>query len=399
MKSGTFPRYMAVAGSFLMMALLHPMLQTCFSLFLVPVTTDLGIQRSAFSLCTSIVALMGFLFSAQAAKWLSGNNAKTVLLLCITGLGLSYASYGFANRPIHLYISALLVGMFSCGAMSLPISIILTRWFPKSSGTVIAIAFAGSGIGGSVMTPLLTYHIANCGWRKTFLLAGIIVMLMGLLIGCVFLSFPEQQVKKGDHEYLQGQYDALHELYRNIWFRIYLIGIFFMAFVAFAGIGQLAACLTDRYSETFSAAVLSFMLICLTPAKMVLGSLYDKKGIRYGAFYVQGACIISMLMLAADIPVWLVWPMAIIFAVGNCCGTVSPPVLTGALFGGKLYAPILGVVNAACMLGNMMGPLVVSAVYDYLGSYRMAWLLCAALSVAALVCVVAASKNICRIDV
>lgn len=57
MKRYKLSRYLAVTGGFILMALLHPMLLTCFSLFLIPVTRDLGVQRSAFSLCTSIVAM------------------------------------------------------------------------------------------------------------------------------------------------------------------------------------------------------------------------------------------------------------------------------------------------------------------------------------------------------
>ena len=47
-----------VFGGFIIMALLHSMLQTCFSLFLVPVTEGMGIARTQFSLCTSIVAIV-----------------------------------------------------------------------------------------------------------------------------------------------------------------------------------------------------------------------------------------------------------------------------------------------------------------------------------------------------
>lgn len=393
MERNKISRYLAVAGGFLMMALLHSMLQTCFSLFLVPVTEDLGIKRSAFSLCTSIVAMLGFLMSTQMAKWLSGKHAKKIFLLCITGLGLAYASYGLARHPVHLYGSAIFVGLFSCGATSLPISIILTRWFPESSGTVIAIACAGSGIGGSVITPILSDLIAGHGWQKSFGFAGMVMVLFGLLIAVTLLRFPKQEAGGGNEKSLQEKDHTLRSLFRNAYFKIYLIGIFLMGFVAFAGIGQLAACLTDRYSESFSAAVLSFMLICLTPAKIILGLLYDKKGVRFSTFYVQGACVLSMLMLAADLPSWLAWPMAVVFAIGNCCGTVSPPVLTASIFRGKYYGPVLGVVNAACLLGNVVGPLVVSGMYDYFGSYRLAWLLCALFSFVALLCVLVTQKS------
>ena len=42
--------FVIVLGGFIIMALLHSMLQTCFSLFLVPVTEGMGVTRTQFSL-------------------------------------------------------------------------------------------------------------------------------------------------------------------------------------------------------------------------------------------------------------------------------------------------------------------------------------------------------------
>lgn len=394
MKRYELSRYLAVTGGLILMALLHPMLQTCFSLFLIPVTRDMGVQRSAFSLCTSIVAMLGFLMSAQMGRWLSGKHARKVLLFCVLGLGASYASYGLAGKPIHLYVSAILVGLFSCGATSLPISMILTKWFPESAGTTVSVACAGSGIGGAVFTPVLSQLLENYGWQKTFISAGAAMMLLGIPTAALLLRFPKQKETETPGEAVQERQKTPKGLYRKFYFKIYLLGIFLMAFVAFAGIGQLSAYLTDRYSEPFSSSVLSFMLFCLTPAKIILGLLYDKKGIQFSTFYVQGACTISMLMLGSDVSEWLIRPMAIVFAVGNCCGTVSPPVLTSAIFGTRYYGPVLGIVNAACMLGNMVGPLAVSAMYDHFGSYRLAWQLCALFSLGALVCILFVKRSV-----
>ena len=60
--------FVIVFGGFIIMALLHSMLQTCFSLFLVPVTEGMGIARTQFSLCTSIVAIVMMIISPKMGK-------------------------------------------------------------------------------------------------------------------------------------------------------------------------------------------------------------------------------------------------------------------------------------------------------------------------------------------
>mgnify|MGYP007063155599 FL=1 len=62
--------FVVVLGGFIIMALLHSMLQTCFSLFLVPVTEGMGVARTQFSLCTSVVAIVTMIVSPKMGKML-----------------------------------------------------------------------------------------------------------------------------------------------------------------------------------------------------------------------------------------------------------------------------------------------------------------------------------------
>ncbi|MEE0410051.1 MAG: MFS transporter, partial [Clostridia bacterium] len=109
--------FVIVLGGFIIMALLHSMLQTCFSLFLVPVTEGMGVTRTQFSLCTSVVAIVTMFVSPKMGKLLGKKNTRTIFTLCVAGMGLSYATYSFATEIWHMYISAALVGAFSCGAV------------------------------------------------------------------------------------------------------------------------------------------------------------------------------------------------------------------------------------------------------------------------------------------
>ena len=102
-----------VIGGFLIMALLHSMLQTCFSLFLLPVTGDMHISTTAFSGCSSIVAIASMFAAPKIGKLMEHSKIiKKLMILCIIGMGLSYASYSLATSIIHMYISAVFLGIF-----------------------------------------------------------------------------------------------------------------------------------------------------------------------------------------------------------------------------------------------------------------------------------------------
>jgi Sugar phosphate permease len=170
-----FYGWIVVAGGFVLMAVLHSMLQTCFSLFVVPVTTDMQISRSAFGICNTVIMVVTMLLSPYMGRWLAGKNTRGIFTGCVVGLGLSYASYSLAQATWHFYVSAALVGIFSCGAIVLPLSIIITNWFHKARGTAISIALAGSGIGGAIISPILTHFIQTDGWRSSFVIFGIVM--------------------------------------------------------------------------------------------------------------------------------------------------------------------------------------------------------------------------------
>lgn len=393
--------FIIVLGGFIIMALLHSMLQTCFSLFLVPVTQKMDVLRTQFSICSSVVAIVTMIVSPKMGKLLGGGNTRKVFTLCVAGMGLSYASYGLATQIWHMYISAAFVGAFSCGAVAMPVSIIIANWFKKGRGTAMSIALAGSGIGGTVITPILNHMINTYGVSMAFFVFGGAMLLIEVPIA-FFVMKPrpedmglrpygadeeETDDKKKKASKPTVEIDVtLDELKKQPFFYIYLLGILAMCICGYGSLTQLSASLTDAYDSNFSAVIISFFLLILTPAKISLGWMYDKLGSKFGTVYVMSVYAVAFLMLAFitnSRP--LMYVMAICYSIGVSSGTVSPSVVTAATFGSKDYGAIYGFVNFFAMAAMVVGGPSIAAVYDMTGSYRVAWIACAILSVVSIV--------------
>lgn len=402
--------WMVVWGGFFIMALLHSMIQTCFSLFLTPVSQEMHTSRTAFSLCTSLVAIATVVLAPTMGRLLDRSRfTRPIFLLCIVGMGLSYASYSLARNVYHMYVSAIFVGIFSCGAVSMPVSILIVKWFKKSRGLALSIALAGSGIGGSVITPILSRLIADQGWRAAFLLLGLVMIILEVPIAFFFMKpLPEDGSARpygacendtggtGLRDYQELQADIpLSELKRQPFFYLYLMGMFAVCFVGYGSLSHLALHLTDVYNATFSNAIISFFLLILTPAKIGLGWIYDKIGAKVGTIFVMSFHAVSFLMLQVTGNESLMWIMAVFFAIGISNGTVAPSVVTAALFGTREYGTIFGYVYSFCMLGMVLGSPFIAAVYDLTGTYRLAWAACFALCLLSIVSLVYADMR-CR---
>ena len=399
--------FVIVLGGFIIMALLHSMLQTCFSLFLVPVTEGMGVTRTQFSLCTSVVAIVTMFVSPKMGKLLGKKNTRTIFTLCVAGMGLSYATYSFATEIWHMYISAALVGAFSCGAVVMPVSIIISNWFEKGRGTAMSIALAGSGLGGTVITPILNNLIASQGYSRAFLIFGILMVVIEVPIAFFVMRpspadmglepFGHNSVDKASSGKKKETVEVnvtLAELKKQPFFYIYLLGIFAMCVCGYGSLGQLSAALTDSYGATFSAAIVSFFLLVLTPAKISLGWIYDKFGSKIGTIYVMAVYGIAFLLLAfvTDNPM-VMDAMAVCFSIGISSGTVSPSVVTAATFGSKDYGAIFGFVNIFSMAAMIVGSPAIAAVYDFAGSYKFAWITCFVLSILSIICLVYADMR------
>jgi MFS family permease len=395
--------WVVVAGGFFIMALIHSMIQTCFSLFMIPVMEDMQVNRTAFSLCTGLMAIATTLLAPAMGRWLTGPHAGRLFVGCILGLGLSYASYSLAGSMAQMYISAVFVGAFYCGSAALPVSIILVNWFRRARGLAISISLAGSGVGGAFITPILTNMIAGEGWRFAFMAFGAAIILIEVPVaGLLMKAHPEDigMVSYGQGS-SQADYDEveldlpLPTLLRQPFFYVYLIGMFAVSFVGYGSLAHLSVYLTETYSPAFSNAIVSFFLLLLTPAKIALGWIYDKLGARLANVIVMSLHAASFLILQVGGGETGMWIMAACFAIGISNGTVAPPVTTAAFFGCKEYGTIFGFVYAFCMMGMVLGSPTLALIYDTTGSYRLAWAACFALSLLTIACMIMAEAG-CR---
>ena len=165
-------RWLIVLCGFFIMFAGFTIINSLHSLFMLPVTNELGISRTTFSIILSIGGFGVALASPFMGKLLTRGNMKLIMSTCVILAGLGFMSYSLADSAIHFGIVAFLIGICIAGFSNIPISIMLTNWFNEKKGMAMGIAFAGSGIGAAVLSPILSSLILNYGWRTTYIIAG-----------------------------------------------------------------------------------------------------------------------------------------------------------------------------------------------------------------------------------
>lgn len=167
-------------------ALTSPIINATATQYLISVTEEFNVSRSAFTLSSTLVALVGVFVSPLWGKIYSVKKRFSLIFtLTALGFGIAYMSYSLAQNILQFYISAVILGFFWAGACFMPVSMLITAWFDKMRGLAMSITLAGIGFGGSILAPIINYFITNYGWRTCYRYVGIII----IVISCPVIFF------------------------------------------------------------------------------------------------------------------------------------------------------------------------------------------------------------------
>lgn len=383
-KKGIFYGWWIVVACTLIMGTFFTLLLSCLSLFTVPICEDLGISRSAFSTFSTILSVMGMILSPIAGKLCATKNTRMIMTGTLIIGVIGYIGISFVQNVGLLYALAVIIGFGSSFCTTVPIAVILTRWFVKARGTAMSITFAGSSIGAMILSPIISKIIADTSWRAAIRYLGIGMLVV--LVPLVFLIIRTKPEDKGlkalgaDEAPAAGTGSApandvglpLKELQKKPIFWIYVLAIFIML-LTMGAMYHMAAHVSMIVDAAAAAKFVSIFSLIAIGGKLLMGAVFDKSltgGILLGT--VSMALCFVFLLIAKNFTMLL--PVALFYGLGSAHATIFPPTLTGRFFGSKYYGEIFGFVNSFASLSMAVNGLVMAALFDATGTYTLAWI-------------------------
>ena len=403
-KRGIFYGWWIVLACTLIMATFFTLLLRCISLFTVPVTEDLGISRTEFGTFSTILSILGMVLSPVAGKVLAVKNTRIIMSVSLLAAVIGYTCLSFVQNVVMLYVLALIIGTGSAFCTTVPIAVVLTRWFVKDRSKAMSITFAGSSVGAMILSPVISSIIESMGWRMAFRILGLGMLV--ILVPVVFLLVRSKPEDKGlralgaDEAVASGAAaDAgltglpLRELRRHPTFWVYVTGIFVMLLTMGAMYHMPAHITGIGISADLAATFVSIYSLIAIFGKLLMGAVFDRFGVKAGILLgtvCMGLCYV-FLLIAKTFPMFIV--VAVFYGLGSAHGTIFPPTLTSKLYGSKYYSEIFGFVNAFASLSMAVCNLIMAAPYDITGSYTLAWIIGLAAAVFATILLFAACSG------
>ena len=338
------------------------------SLYVVPVTNYYGFARAEFSLIFSIISMFMIFANLLFVRLYRRLGIKNLVVLGAFLCVLAFFVYYKSTKLIQFYIGAVLFGIGVTYTNMMTFALLINSWFTENRGTILGLISAGSGFGGSVMSPVLGYLILTYGFKQAYLFTSIILFVLIIPIALFIKENPVEYAINSE-EKLNIKKKTTGQLLKEQSVIIGLTVIFLMGFSMVPWLHILPSHLIDRgLNELFASKILGGVLFIMALSKILVGAVYDRIGIKFAI----GICLVSfvvssVLLLIVDSEL-IAWFFAALFGISLSSQTVLLPLFTSAIAGDEYLSDIIGIASALAGAGTALGTPLINLTYDLTGS-------------------------------
>jgi len=356
-----------------------------YSLYTIPVSEDLGISRSAFSLSSALGSIPAFFGNLIFAYFYNRYGFRKMAVIGLVLSGVMFNLYSITNTVFVFYVGACLMALLSVFYSNAGIARLIPDWFHRHQGLVLGLVFAASGVGASTMSVVLSSIITKYSWRMSYRVTGFLYLVLAVLILVFVRSKPadmglqplgdahEAQAERKKHaRKTVKEWDGipLNVLVKRPYFYLTLLCLFLVTFMTYTVYPTFVPHMQDQgMTQAQAAQVQSLMFLFLSAAKILEGWLSDRICARRVMFLCITCGIVSAILLAEVQTSGMAIAGAAVHSLALTVSTIMLPVLTADLFGRHSYGTILGIVLATIRLATGTAPTVSNAFFDATGSY------------------------------
>lgn len=359
------------------------------AIFFSPIRRDLNLSSANTSLIftlarsqTSLVApLYGWLVDRVGARPLIVAGAL------VSGIGLIAITL-INNYVAFLLAYLLLVSVPSSFGFGQTLLTAVNGWFIRRKAIAMTILLTGFAAGGAIFVYPLGIGVDNIGWRTTSVLAGVVVLVVGLLVSMIVTSPPTGEgniVEEVERESTSGAESIPHSSRRNLsadftlseairtrafWILLAASTLRISAETGLA-IHIIPIMVWQGAEEEFAAGLVSAYFLMSIPFRLGLGMAGQR--LSFQPLIVGGllAAVAGCFLLIQTEGVGTLYPFVVLLAIYEGA-VVLQWVAIGNYFGRRSYGAITGIMRAFDTIGTFCAPWYAGWMFDRTGSYSPA---------------------------
>jgi MFS family permease len=361
------------------------------SVFLDPITAELGVSRTSASAAYAAGTLAGILPAPLIGRWIDKRGPRLTATIISAALALACATMAFVQSGLALLIGFALLRGAAIGGLSLVSQQVVNLWFVRRRGIAAAAASLGLSAGAMVFPALTDSLISAYGWRGAYLaLAALVGLTILPVAAVVFRGRPETFGISTDAGLLPDLKVAREEpsftrkqaLRTGAFWLLCALGFITNAVGTALLLNHFSIMQTAGIARTDALYILAFYALVQATATLGTGALLDH-------FEPRRLAPLAMLFLAtaSALPAFasgvvVSWVYAL--CLGGAYG--SQQAIGAAGYAHYFGRDHLGAIRGASFIfgisGAAFGPLPFAASFDRTGSYFFALVCSCSLAIA-----------------
>ncbi|HEV3139441.1 MAG TPA: MFS transporter [Vicinamibacterales bacterium] len=342
---------------------------------------ELGWSRTMVTSGNAISKLVvGPLFGFAAGWIVDRFGPRRLMMAGIVMAGGALIGLGATSLAGAFYFFYFLNALgYVCGG-PLPCQVLVSRWFDRTRGKVMGIAYLGIGVGGAIVPLLSAWLTARVGWRLSLQLIGGLIILVALPLAYVVRENPE----RGADASPAPVQPPLRAILTTPSFYLLAIGSM-CSIAAVGGTNQhlkLFLSLDRGYSQAEAAGIISLVLTISIAGRLIMGWLADRvpRKLVMLTIYLLVAAAIPLLLRAAIPGAATMYLFAAIFGLGLGGEYLIIPLMAGELFGVAVLGRVMGIILTADGVAEATAPTLLGYLRDRSGSYTSGFVLLIAIA-------------------
>ena len=335
------------------------------------------LSRTAYSLTITLNGGANAIISVFYGKFVEKFGMKTMVSVCSLMMIAGVLLYATGTVIWMFYLAAILQGISLCFCSGATCSIIFSKWFAHSTGTLLSITAIGSGLAGVIFSPIVSTWISTIGWTGSLYINCAIVVFTAILLIVFLKDSPEKygikpmwndKVKIAEESGKIIPYGVTSkEAYKTVQFWCGTIGIGLFGLIIYGAICNIAVFSSDLGYD--GGVMLSVMYAANIVLQLPFGILADKLGIRVCMVAYSIMAIGAVFIYATAPALGMMYVGTVLLGGSFCILKATLPVYTVQIFGNRAQGQIMGIMIAVMNCGVAFGMPVLNAAYDLTGSY------------------------------